>query len=254
MEYLTGIDLHRLVDEYGPLPPARAIHLIRQACLSLAEAHQAGLVHRDIKPSNLLTCNLGGVRDILKVLDFGVVRLTKGQDHFVTATGQITGTPACMAPELIDGSPANATADIYGLGCVAYRLLTGRNVFAAPTVMALMMQHATTAPDPPSKHNPLVPPELDEVILQCLKKNPLERMDSVVMLRERLAAVPLANPWNEQDAAAWWDENIPAASEVEVAAGAITVSRIATSETVRAAADASRDTNSDHSNQRHENA
>ena len=175
MEYLTGLDLQRLVEMHGALPPARAIHLLAQACLSLAEAHEAGLVHRDIKPSNLFTCQLGTVRDVLKVLDFGVVRLTQGEDHLVTATGQLSGTPASMAPELVQGAPADPAADIYGLGCVAYWLLTGKPVFEAPNAMALMMHHVTKTPEPPSAHDSSIHAALDEIVLRCLAKNPEER-------------------------------------------------------------------------------
>jgi serine/threonine-protein kinase len=209
MEYLTGVDLHRLVEKYGVLPPARAIHLLSQACLSLAEAHEVGLVHRDIKPSNLFICKLGSVRDVVKVLDFGVVRLTKGQDHLVTATGQLSGTPASMAPELVAGTQADPAADIYGLGCVAYWLLTGRPVFDAPNLMALMMQHATKVPEPPSVHNPSVPSELDAIVLQCLEKTPEARPVSVIELRKQLLDVPLAETWGEAEAASWWREHLP---------------------------------------------
>lgn len=218
MEHLTGFDLQKLVEKYGPLQPARAIHLLGQACLSLAEAHEAGLIHRDIKPSNLFTCKLGSVSDIVKVLDFGVVRLAKGQDHLVTATGQLSGTPATMAPELMAGTQADSTADIYGLGCVAYWLLTGHLVFEAPSLMALLMQHATKAPEPPSMHNSSVPSELDEIVLCCLEKNPEDRPVSVMDLRRRLSAVSLEQTWSENEADTWWAEHIQEAQHEEFGA------------------------------------
>ena len=209
MEYLTGIDLQKLVEKFGALKPARAVHLLRQACLSLAEAHEAGLVHRDIKPSNLYTCKLGKACDVAKVLDFGVVRLTKGQDHLVTATGQLSGTPASMAPELLEGTQADPAADIYGLGCVAYWLLTGRPVFDAPNLMALLMQHAKKTPEPPSTHESAVPAELDEIVLECLAKAPDDRPGNAMELRERLAAIPLDQTWDEREASTWWAEHLP---------------------------------------------
>jgi len=209
MEYLTGIDLQKLVEKFGALKPARAVHLLRQACLSLAEAHEAGLVHRDIKPSNLFTCRLGKACDVAKVLDFGVVRLTKGQDHLVTATGQLSGTPASMAPELLEGTQADPAADIYGLGCVAYWLLTGRPVFDAPNLMALLMQHAKKTPEPPSTHESAVPAELDEIVLECLAKAPDDRPGNAMELRERLAAIPLDQTWDEREASTWWAEHLP---------------------------------------------
>ena len=215
MEYLTGLDLQRLVETYGALCPARAIHLLAQACLSLAEAHQAGLVHRDIKPSNLFTCQLGTVRDVLKVLDFGVVRLTQAQDHLVTATGQLSGTPASMAPELVHGAHADPTADIYGLGCVAHWLLTGQPVFEAPNAMALIMQHVTKTPESPSTLNPAVPTQLDEIVLKCLAKTPEGRYSSALELREQLLEVPLEMTWHMQDATSWWEEHLPDVSKHE---------------------------------------
>jgi serine/threonine-protein kinase len=210
MEYLTGIDLQRLVEKFGALRPARAIHLLGQACLSLAEAHEAGLVHRDIKPSNLFTCQFGKAYDVVKVLDFGVVRLTEGQDHWATATGQLSGAPASMAPELVEGTQADTTADIYGLGCVAHWLLTGRPVFEAPNLMALLMQHATKAPEPLSTHEPKVPAELDEIVLECLAKSPEDRPGQAMELRERLLAIRLDHSWDEREASTWWAEQLPA--------------------------------------------
>ena len=207
MEYLTGVDLQALVERYGAQDPARVVFLLMQACLSLAEAHEAGLVHRDIKPSNLFTCRLGKSSDFLKVLDFGVVRLTESQDHLVTATGQLAGTPATMAPEIIEGAQADAGADIYGVGCVAYWLLAGKPVFDAPNLMALLLQHRSKIPDAPSTHNSAVPKELDEIVLSCLAKDLQNRPINVEQLREQLAGVPIAEPWNERRASVWWNEH-----------------------------------------------
>ena len=209
MEYLTGIDLQNAVEDFGVWKTGRVIDVLSQTCLSLAEAHEAGLVHRDIKPSNIFTCRLGKACDVAKVLDFGVVRLTDSQDHLVTATGQLSGTPACMAPELIEGTKADAAADIYGLGCVAFWLLTGKTVFDAPNLMALLMQHATKTPDAPSTYDASIPPEMDALVLQCLAKKPEDRPRDAMELREKLAAIPLHEPWSETLAFAWWDENLP---------------------------------------------
>src|SRR5262249_51464387 len=128
MELLDGIDLESLVKRFGPLPPERVIHLLIQACESLAEAHEEGLIHRDVKPANVVTCHWGRKWDFVKVLDFGLVKATwsLGDDDRLTTDGVITGTPAFMAPEAaLGGRGLDARVDIYGLGCLAYWLLTG---------------------------------------------------------------------------------------------------------------------------------
>lgn len=208
MEYLAGLDLHTLVQRHGPQSAGRTIDLMRQACLSLGEAHEAGLVHRDIKPSNLFLCTLGNEHDFLKVLDFGVVRVAESHDHSMTATGQITGTPASMAPELVQGNAAEATADIYSLGCVMYWLLVGRHVFEAPNLMAMLLQHSTKPPTPPTELNPAVPTELETIVLDCLEKDPGSRIPNAMELRDRLSAVKTYDQWSERDAATWWGEHM----------------------------------------------
>ena len=137
MELLDGLDLRQLVRRYGALPPARAIYLLRQACLSLAEAHRHGLVHRDIKPANLFVCRLGLDDDFVKVLDFGIVKPVRAFDLAAisgelpqgggngTVVGKICCTPAYMAPEMVqDPRRIGPAADIYQLGCVAYWSIT----------------------------------------------------------------------------------------------------------------------------------
>ena len=114
-----------------------------------------------------------------------------------------------MAPELIEGTKANAAADIYGLGCVAFWLLTGKTVFDAPNLMALLMQHATKTPDAPSTYDATIPPEMDALVLQCLAKKPEDRPRDAMELREKVAAIPLHEPWSETLAFAWWDEHLP---------------------------------------------
>src|SRR5262249_3787590 len=151
MERLHGMDLQRMVERHGPLPPARVIFLLQQACLSLSEAHALGLVHRDIKPANLFVCRLGVEFDFLKVLDFGVVSRQEGESVApITITGMFLGTPAFLPPELVSGRDAfDGRADIYALGCVAFWLLTGRPPFEAGDTMSLLRHHSTTPPRPP---------------------------------------------------------------------------------------------------------
>jgi hypothetical protein len=214
MELLDGLDMETLVERYGPLPPERAVHLLRQACESLAEAHARGLVHRDIKPSNIFTCRMGLDVDFVKVLDFGLVK-SVGEDGreatLLTAPDATTGTPAYIAPEVIRGDRVpDHRVDIYTLGCVGYWLLTGRLVFQAPNAIQLMYQHANTQPTAPSERSELdIPATLDQVILSCLAKLPEERPQSAGELSKLLAnAVPDAE-WTAERAHRWWDRHHP---------------------------------------------
>jgi len=131
MELLEGLDLGSLVERHGPLPAERVVHILQQACDSLAEAHDRGLIHRDVKPANIHLCRLGRQFDYVKVLDFGIVKLSKrDQGTRLTMEGVITGTPSFMAPEVILGDgDIDHRADLYALGCVAYWLLVGVPVF-----------------------------------------------------------------------------------------------------------------------------
>src|SRR5262249_15056588 len=132
MEHLTGLTLQELVEKHGPLPPARAVHLLRQACGALREAHGVGLVHRDLKPANIMACELGGEHDVVKLLDFGLVKaVDPGEgEETLTREGAVAGTPAYMSPEQAAGAGGlDARSDIYSLGAVAYFLLTGRPPF-----------------------------------------------------------------------------------------------------------------------------
>jgi DNA-binding NtrC family response regulator len=211
MERLRGMDLKGLVERFGPLPPERATYLLRQACLSLSEAHARGLVHRDVKPANLFVCRLGLQYDFVKVLDFGMVsRQNQQAAASITAAGLILGTPAFLAPELISGESFDRRADIYALGCVAFWLLTGRPPFEARDTMSLMMHHAKTMPHPPSLlSEAAIPSELDELVLECLAKDPSGRPPTVDALLERLDRVPFSSPWNERRARTWWDLHEP---------------------------------------------
>jgi serine/threonine-protein kinase len=213
MEYLNGVDLESLVTQFGPVDPARAVFLLRQACMSLGEAHLAGLVHRDVKPANLFACQLGPHYDFLKLLDFGIVRTTIGPGQTVTTAGQLKGTPTSLSPEVVQGEQASFVSDIYGLGCVAYWLLSGQHVFEAPALMALLMKHVTQPVTPPSEFRADLPHELDELVLCCLAKNPADRPSTAFELAERLASIPLDVPWNNRRAQIWWDANIVDSSD-----------------------------------------
>jgi serine/threonine-protein kinase len=218
MELLEGLDTERLVKRFGPVPAERVIFLIRQVCHSLSEAESISLVHRDIKPANIFVCHYGEDYDFVKVLDFGIVKAvhepeTAGATALTALTVEhvVRGTPAFIAPEQALGSqPVDHRADIYGIGCLAYWLLTGQLVFTGDTPMQLFVQHAQAAPVPPSTRTELlVPKELDAVVLECLAKNPSDRPQTARELARRLQAVPLKSEWTPELARAWWQTNRP---------------------------------------------
>jgi serine/threonine-protein kinase len=160
MEYLPGLSLQDLVDQHGPLPPGRAIHLLRQVCRALNEAHANGLIHRDIKPSNIIACERGGVHDVAKLLDFGLVQVLEPEEMNVAISreGTIRGTPSYMSPEQAAGDLAlDAKSDIYGLGGVAYFLLTGNPPFVRETTMRTLAAHIHR--ELPPRHGPDAIPE-----------------------------------------------------------------------------------------------
>ena len=215
MERLRGMDLQRMVERHGPMPPERVAFLLKQACLSLAEAHARKLVHRDIKPGNLFVCRLGTQFDFLKVLDFGVVSRQGRGVSALTIAGVVLGTPAFLAPELMSSeTPFDGRADIYALACVAFWMLTGRPPFLAADAMAVLMQHTNAEPTPPSAFTELpIPAEFDALILQCLAKEPAKRPRSADELAKRLDTLGLAARWQPHQARTWWELHEPELSE-----------------------------------------
>jgi serine/threonine-protein kinase len=212
MELLDGLDLESLVTRFGPQPPARVAHLMLQACDSLAEAHQRGLIHRDIKPTNLFVSRLGLHRDFLKILDFGLVKnILRDGETRMTGEGFTTGTPAYMAPEVALGKPdLDARADLYSVGCVAYWLLTGCLVFEERSPVAMMMSHIQKEPEPPSQRTEVtVPASLERVILACLAKAPEDRPPSAEAVALMLAECQDVGIWGRQEAERWWQINMP---------------------------------------------
>ena len=209
MELLNGVSFDHFVKEFGPMEPARAVHLLRQVCHSLGEAHTRGLIHRDIKPANLFMCRLGPDDDFVKVLDFGLVKHVEASSgrSMLTLEGVTAGTPGFMAPEIAMGKPGvDGRADLYSLGCVAYYLLTGHPVFEGDTAVAVVLAHVQTVPPPPSTRTELpIPPALDRVILDCLEKEPGARPASAMELARRLDAAVIESRWTAEDAQVWWD-------------------------------------------------
>ena len=213
MELLEGLDLETLVRREGPLPQERVIHVLRQVCESLEEAHALGLVHRDIKPANIHVGRVGLRHDFAKVLDFGLVKSVQpegGEDSMATAAGLTPGTPAYLAPELALGEKYDGRADIYGLGCVAYFLLTGKLVFEAANGLQMITRHIQEKPAPPSSRTELpVSPELDQVVLACLAKRPEDRPQTAAELDRMLDEIEI-EPWSEEAATRWWRAHQPA--------------------------------------------
>ena len=208
MEYLPGLSLATLIERYGPLPPERVVHLLRQTCDGLREAHEIGLIHRDIKPGNLFAAERGGLYDVAKLLDFGLVKpLADRGGPQMTHEGTITGSPLFMAPEqATHEKEADARSDIYALGAVGYFLLTGQAPFNDPNPMKVLVAHVRDAVVPPSKLKPDVPADLEQVILRCLAKKPDDRYPDVTSLERALAGCNVADRWTQEDAAGWWRE------------------------------------------------
>jgi serine/threonine-protein kinase len=205
MELLEGFDLQTLVKRFGKQPFERVAHLMIQATDSLHEAHEHQLVHRDLKPANIFTCRYGGGVDFVKVLDFGLVMDRRPTEEELQKPGLI-GTPAVMAPEMVRfNAPVDQRADIYALGCVAYWLLTRQRVFEAENRADMLVMHAHQRPVPPSKRAGIsVPVGLEELILQCLDKNPNKRPQTARDLGDRIRDLGLHQEWTRSLREAWW--------------------------------------------------
>jgi len=210
MEYLDGLNLEQLVRADGRQSPARVAHILRQVCGALAEAHGVGLIHRDVKPANIILSERGGMPDVAKVVDFGLVKSFEpagsnaGLD--VTSANLLVGTPLYMPPEAIGGAGAlDGRSDLYALGAVGYFLLTGTPVFRANSVVELFAHHLHTLPEPPSVRNgDRIPEDLERIILRCLAKRPAERFDSARALQHALDKCAENSRWDSDVALQWW--------------------------------------------------
>jgi serine/threonine-protein kinase len=212
MEYLSGLSLDELAERHGPLPPERVVHFLRQVCGALSEAHGLGLIHRDIKPSNVFVCRQGGLHDVAKLLDFGLVHAPteEGDASRLTAVGLVMGTPAFLSPEQARGSAAlDARSDLYSLGALAYFLLTGKPPFPRATVAETIVAHLHDPVPPLTDVAAEAPPELQAAILRCLAKNPDDRFADAASFDTALAECSCAGTWTEARAAEWWRTRVP---------------------------------------------
>jgi serine/threonine-protein kinase len=211
MEYLDGVNLEDLVRIEGPQPAARVIHILQQVCGALTEAHEVGLIHRDIKPANVILCERGGIPDVAKVVDFGLVKAIAATDADATvlATVQhaLTGTPMYMAPEAIKGDQGvDGRSDLYALGAVGYFLITGAPVFEAQNIMEIVGHHLHTEPPPlADRSDATVLPEFEAVVMRCLAKNPDDRFPTARALAQALAACATRCPWSLEQAGSSWE-------------------------------------------------
>lgn len=208
MELLEGATLQRLVEVDGRQPVARVVRVLSMACAALSEAHGIGLIHRDIKPANIMLCFQGGEPDVVKLLDFGLVKeLAVDADAQLTGVSTLLGTPQYMAPEsILEPNAADARSDIYALGAVAYYLLAGGDVFDGNSVLQLCIQHIHQAPESLVARGVDIPAALDALVLECLDKNPARRPQTTAELRRRLESCNVA-PWTAEDARDWWRQH-----------------------------------------------
>jgi hypothetical protein len=209
MEYLPGLNLGELVAVSGALPAGRVIHLLRQICGSLAEAHQRGLIHRDIKPANIMLSDRGGMFDVIKVLDFGLARSVQSEQQLqITSPQSLGGTPQFLAPERIqDPSILDPRSDIYSLGAVTFFLLAGRHAYTGNSTADLLYQVMNVAPERLRNLTEVkVPSELDALVEACLAKDPEDRPDSMGAILELLDSLAESLPWNQEDARQSWEQ------------------------------------------------
>ncbi|HTO47035.1 MAG TPA: serine/threonine-protein kinase [Burkholderiales bacterium] len=209
MEYIDGLTLAKLVEHDGAQAVPRVAHILKQVCESLREAHGKGLIHRDIKPANVMLCERGGESDVVKVLDFGLIKDVRATDtRDITQYARLLGTPTYMAPERIRNPAAAApTVDVYAVGALAFYLLTGRRVFDAPNELELARRVLEdAAPRVSSAAKQSIPKAIDELVARTLAKDPADRPQRVEELLAVFTAVLQAHPWTQEAAARWWHD------------------------------------------------
>jgi hypothetical protein len=237
MELLDGATLQRIVAVDGAQSAARVVRILTMVCGALTEAHAIGLIHRDIKPANIMLCTQGGERDVVKLLDFGLVKeFEVDRDVKLTAASIVVGTPQYMAPEsILEPDSVDARTDIYAVGAVAYYLLAGVDVFDGKSIVEICSQHLHKEPEPLSARGLAVPAALEAVVLACLSKDPDRRPQSAAELRRQVEACAV-QPWDSDRAVAWWRE-YQSALDVDPGQSAGEAMTIAVDAAYRSAAD-----------------
>ncbi len=198
----------------APLPPERVTNIVYHVASALSEAHQVGLIHRDIKPANIILCRQGGVDDVPKVVDFGLVKgVERGTNVSLTQGDVIAGTPLYLSPEAITAPDTmDARSDLYSLGAVGYFALTGTHVFDGRTTVEVCAKHLHDTPELPSRRiGRRLPEDLESLLLDCLAKQPGKRPTTAVDLCRRLEACSSFGQWTPEKASAWWQEHGAAA-------------------------------------------
>jgi hypothetical protein len=218
MEYLKGLPVDQIIHDYGAIAPTRVIRIFRQVAESLREAHNINLIHRDIKPGNIMLCVLGGVPDFVKVLDFGLVKSTEEKPNFeITGELELCGTPMFLAPELIKATAtASPLTDIYALGISIYQMITGKAPFEVKSYEELWDHHFHTVPILPSEMlGRSISPQLEELVMKCLEKDPKARPQSMDEILSVLKNIPETNLWNETESFNWWKTNHQSALQTQ---------------------------------------
>lgn len=217
MELLQGMDLEAMVTKGGALSASRTIHLGRQICASLAEAHRNGIVHCDVKPANIFVAKVGDTYDFVKVLDFGLARVNSNHAA-TTVIDDVRGTPAFMPPEVVRGEDVGPESDVYALGALLYYMLTAKVVFPVDSYDAMIAAQVSGIPELPSKRiGRRLPEDLEAIVMKCLSKNRVERYPSARELEEALATCADASRWTDDDARLIWEELRPSLITAAVA-------------------------------------
>jgi serine/threonine-protein kinase len=186
LEFIQGEDLLMLLARDQPLGQRRAVKIGLQVAQALVAAHTAGVIHRDLKPDNIMLVERGGDPDFVKVVDFGIAKVTKQQGRPLTALGSVFGTPDYMAPEQARGTDVDHRTDLYALGIVLYEMLAGRTPFAHPSPGQVLLGQISRPPPP---LDPSIDSELASLVMQLLAKNPAERVQTAAELAERLQSI-----------------------------------------------------------------
>jgi serine/threonine-protein kinase len=202
MEYLDGLPLTNIVEAGKPVPVARILDIARQLAEGLHAAHESGIVHRDLKPDNIFLIERGHTKDFVKILDFGIAKVSTSGEGRLTRAGAVFGTPHYMSPEQAAGAPVDHRGDIYSFGVILYELASGKVPFDADNFMGILTQHMYKAPVPIRALVPApqeVPPGLEAIVLKCLSKRPEQRYQSMNELladvdKMKSGAIPDAVP------------------------------------------------------------